>query len=93
MYKNLKQAPQNEPLFISIITDVKAASLFAEVEIEEGSEIVKTGEEDSQSQGRVIEIEVSENKARIMIPADKAEKILVRSCDICWHCGECMIDG
>jgi len=93
MYKNLRQAPQQEPLYISAIIDARVASLLAESQIEEGSEIVITGEEEaSQSHGRVIEVEVSETKVRVTIPAIKAEKIIVRSCDICWNCGECMID-
>lgn len=68
--------------------------MLAEYEVGEGSEIVKTGEKrDPQSQEGVIEIESGENKVRILIPVIKAEEILVRACEICWHCGECMIDG
>ena len=93
MYKNITQAPLHEPLFIAAITDSRLASMLSGSGLGEGDSIVIISREDkSQPENRTVEIETADKKVKLKIPFSKAKEILVRSCDICWNCGECMTD-
>ena len=87
MYPNLLEAPCGENLYIVRIDNKKLAARLKHLEVGVDTSIMKV--EPCGTAFPDVLIRCSGHPSKLKIPSHQARQVYVRTCEICWSCGEC----
>ena len=91
MYPNLLEAPCGENLHIVLIDNEKLADKLGQFGIAVDTAIVKLESDGGASPD--IFICGPDHSLKLKMPPHQARQVYVRTCEICWSCGECHPQG